>query len=169
MSVLINQFYANPATPIWGGGSASLPCVIAVDGGTPTAYTIEAESVVNILSLDTSGFVDGCSYLVMIGFQASVSAGFPLAPEPILFGLSYTDEDGVWSSGTQLYYDNTITQTQNPVLGISLPLVYNGGSNVVFFISNVDVANIEITLELLTQAVIETGTAPTQAQIFVPK
>jgi len=169
MSILVNQFYANPTTPIWGQGMpiSVMPCAIATSGGSPTAYTIEIGGPITILEADTTGLVNGYSYLIMVGFTCQLTGFLPVGTMPVGFGLTYSDGSGTqWLSGTQYFYDSTIVASQTAPMYMSLPFVYTGGSNVQFTVTNYDSPNIEVTIQLTSQAIIQTSVAPIQELVM---
>ena len=179
MSILVNTIFTNPTTQLWTSGNAPQSynnVLIGTGGGSVSnTYYVGAESTLQITSADTSGFITGTSYLCCYGFSvimttsADPSAGLPSSPVPMLFTLSYLDDNDVeWSSGCEFYYDSGIMASQQAQLGISLPFVWNGTNSIQFSVYNPLGAPVAMTITTQSESIMETSPAPVVGAFFIP-
>lgn len=162
MSVLINQSYANPDTPIWTktGAISYNSAQIGITQNTFTSYFAVRESTLQMTSADTTGMVDGQSYLCQYGFLLQLTNEGYDSPISLFFTLSYTDSDlAIWESGIEYYWDNTILTSQECVLGISLPFILKGIEPIYFSVYNASGNDCSIIISTYSESISETGVA----------
>jgi len=168
MSILIDESYSNPNTPLWLSSQAqSNPyhsCVIANDGGNTYGVDINANTTIGYAYASTSGFVDGYSYLCVLGLRITA---YSTANSLISYSLVYTDSDNkTYEGGCSYYLDTVISQYYENGVNISLPFIYKQGSDILLYIRNSGTDTVGTTISFNSCCIIETNQKPTSVSDY---